>query len=194
MIIKAITFIIAIILFKFLYNLYYFFCVRFYLKKYDEYIQSSINDAVEERVDNKGNWFISDNRQKIVEILEKANVKDAKFTHVEELGYGNAQSMHLSVFANLSIIRSDVSPIVYSKIREAKQVYRGRMKDSFNPFFWIDFIFYFPKALFGYFDISGDKTIVKVFQLLWWLFGLASAVISILFNDSFTNWVKLIIK
>ena len=187
---KIVITIIIIILSKFIYNLYYFLCARFYLKKYDEYIDKNTDN----KQDGKSGWFISDNRQRIVDVFKKANIKDAKFTNIEEVGYGQIQSSHPSMFDNLAVLRKDVSPLIYTKFREAKQVYKNRIKDSFNPIFWVDFILYFPKVIFGYFDISGDKSIVKVFQLLWWLIGLVSALIGIFFNDNFINWVRGIIQ
>lgn len=87
----------------------------------------------------------------------------------------------LSGWDNINSNRLDVIGHIKKLFEEAIGVFRFRMKQSFSPFFWIEFILTIPKLILSYLNIQAPDTLVKVIQIIYWvlmvLIGLHSAQI-----------------
>jgi len=181
MVLRLLYFPIGIILGKALYNVYYFFLVKRYLEKYQNYVKS------------KKGWYIRENRQKIIKVLENAGIEDVTQPHVEPMGWGFVSTAGFSVFKNLSTLRTDIVPIILGGLREAVSVYKSRIQESFNPVFWFETFAFLPRIMLRYLGLSSDGIVVKLAQFVWWVLVFLSTVTSIFFNKEFTDWVRSIL-
>ncbi len=178
MILRITVVFICIALFKVIYNLYYFLLAKRYLKEYLIYVK------------NQKRWFIRENRQKIAKLLEQAGIVDSDQPITEPAGYGLVRSSSFSIFKNMAVLRADIVKIISSNFREAVSVYRSRIFESFNPVYWVETTIYLPKVILTYLGFKSDKSLIKIFQLIWWIIAAISTVVGIVFNNGFINWVK----
>lgn len=169
--------ILAILIFNFTYNLYYFFLAKYYYSRYVKHIED-------------GDWFIRENRQNIEKLFRQAGIEDSLIPDTEPAGYGFVRTGSFSVFMNMANLRSDVVQIINGDFREAIAVYRNRAVNTFNPFSWVEFIIFLPKHLFSYLGVSSDSIFIKIMQLIYWLLGLVGTISSIVFNQQLIDWIQ----
>jgi hypothetical protein len=153
-----------------------------YVKKYRHYL------------DNHRDWYITRNRQSIVDLLTKANVEDCFLPHVEPIGYGQIQTGSISVFKNLAMLRVDVCGVVGQYLIEAQGVFKSRMLNSFNPIFWLEFVIFLPKNLLSYLGFKSEGTFVKLLQIAWWCIAAISTLAGIFFNKELVSFVSASFK
>lgn len=177
MILKIAIVFICIVLFKVIYNLYYFLLAKKYLKEYLNYVK------------NQNNWSIRENRQKIIKVLEKAGIEDSDQPVTEPAGYGFVRSSSFSVFKNIAVLRRDVVEIINGDLREAVNVYKSRIFESFNSIYWVELIIFLPRVLLSYLGVSAGSIFIKIIQLLWWILAFASTLVGIFFNKEFSAWI-----
>lgn len=182
MLIKIIYIFSTLVVLKALYNLYYFLLSRKFLSKYENYIK------------NSEEWYIIENKQKIVTIIKKAGIEDSYRPYVEPVGYWRIVEGNISVFKNLDSRREDIMQLVYSILREINSIFKSRIIDSFNPVYWIETVIYLPRTILFYFGVKADNTIVKIFQIIWWILVFVSTIVSIFFNQEFIDWIENIKK
>lgn len=115
---------------------------------------------------------IKDRHIEIRELLERAGVKDGLVTEMQPIGYGHAEYVKSSVYDNMFYNNVDVLSTMERAFRIAKGVYKRRIKESFNPVYWIECVVYLPKNIFEYLGLNSDTKETKIFQLLYW-FGSA---------------------
>lgn len=164
---------------KVIYNLYHFILAEYYYKKYLDFVKNTTRD-----------WFIREHKQSIVKLLEKAGIEDAYQPRTEFAGCGMVRSSSFSVFRNLSVLDKDIINIINGNFHETIGVYKQRIFDTFNPFYWIEMFINLPTKVLDYLGLKSQNVFVKIIQLIWWLITLLATFIGILFNSEFTNWIK----
>ena len=167
-ILKIILIIVIIIIVRVLYNLLNFLEIKKYESKYLHYLN------------HHNEWYITENRQKIVGLFKKAGVGDSYVGHVKPVGFNHIQTANISVFDNLPALTKDIAQIVGAKFVEAKGTFKNRVLESFNPIFWIENIVFLPRNLLVYLGLDAEKVFVKVAQILWWMFGVFKIFLEIL--------------
>lgn len=129
---------------------------------------------------------LSTYKRSIVNLFKRAGVKDSYIPTVNAVGYGQIASFNASIFANFPNLFKDHVSITLNMFDEAIGVYRSRIFETFNPFFWVECIIFLPKNILQYLGIDSEKVIVKIFQVIWWF----AAPISIIFRDSIISFIK----
>lgn len=178
MTVKLVTLISLILVTKILYNLYNFSVTKYLYKKYIEYIKGSKS------------WFIKEHKQRIINLFQRAGIKDSYQPNVELAGYGMVSTGNVSVFQNLSVLRKDIVTIINGDFREAIGIYRQRMLEAINPFYLIESFFQLPRLVLEYLGIKPESVFIKLFQLLWWTIVAISTLIGIFFNREFIVWTN----
>lgn len=175
---KVLILILIVLVTKAIYNLYYFFWAKYYFNRYLKYL------------DDHKDWYITRNKQKIVNLLKKANIQDSLLPATEPIGYGYIQTGNFSVFSNLALIRKDVARIVGQFLKEASGVFFNRFIETFNPIYWLEFFIFLPKNIANYLGFNGEGIGGRILQFLWWLLNLISLVVGIFFNHEFYVWLS----
>lgn len=168
----------ALFFLRVIYNLYNFWLTKYYYKKYVEFVK------------NSKSWFVREHKQKIVSLFERAGIEDCTLPNTELAGYGFVRTGNFSVFRNISILREDVVTVINGNFHEAIGVYKQRIIDTFNPFYWIESFFQLPTSILKYIGLKPQSIIVKILQILWWLIVAVSTVVGIVFNSEFVNWLS----
>lgn len=171
---------IGLVLCKIFYNLYYFLLTRHFFNKYEDYLK------------NKEDWYIQENRLRIISIFEKAGLTDSYQPNAQPLGHGYVSTQNISVFENLSVQRKDVVAIVYSRFKESMAIYKARMIEAINPIYWTEMFVFLPKTILLYLGLNAKSLTIKIFQIIWWLINFVSIIVGIFFNKEFKEFIEWI--
>jgi len=139
-------------------------------KKYRQIFVEYVNSNA-----NVGN--ISRHKSAIISLFEQAGIKDFVVSKMQPAGLGYVQTFDLKGFDNIHLIDFQVATNIQTKFDEAIGSFDHKMKQSFNPFFWIESIIYLPKNMINYIaPNSSNGGFIKVLQIIFWiamiLFGL----------------------
>ncbi len=115
-------------------------------------------------------------KPQIISLFKEAGVKNFSFTHVEEITYDKGLRHSLSGFDNIQTNRADVVGIVKARFEEAIGIFKHRMHQSYNPFYWVEFILKLPQIILSYINLSPPDSIMKIIQLIYWTIGFIVAL------------------
>lgn len=176
--IYALYILIIYVFVRLFYYFYYYIKAKKVLDRYENYLE------------NQNDWYISDNRQMIVDMLKKAGIINAQFPYVEYVGFQQVCNSTLSLFNNIATLREDIVRVVHRDLREAKTVFRSRLLATFNPVFYLEIVIYLPKLILEYLGVKKESVVIKLVQTLWWLLQIAGILVGIIFNKRFVDWLN----
>jgi hypothetical protein len=99
-------------------------------------------------------------KQAVISLFKEAGVKDFSVPHYEHLSHNQAYRHSLSGFDNLNVGREDVVGIVKLKFDEAIGAFNTKMHQSYNPFFWLEFIIKLPNKILQFIRKHSLKTVL----------------------------------
>lgn len=117
------------------------------------------------------------------ELVKKANIVDVHLPTTQPMGYGKIASFKASVAENFPSCFADFATVTNDMFYEMEGIFKSRIREAFNPLYWINLIIYLPKNLLEYFGLSSDNAGSKLLQLIWWLIGIAGTVLIELYPD-----------
>lgn len=160
---KALAFFLLVVFYKFFSNFMCYRRIKILHKYFSEFIDHKRTD-------------MNQYKQEVISLFKKANVKDIKLLTSESIGYGHIASATISVFSMFPSLRPNFAGESLNMFENAEGSFKKNMRDSFNPFYWIDLIIFLPKNLLSYLDFSPDAFTYKLCNLLltfmWWLLGI----------------------
>ncbi|KAA3659973.1 MAG: hypothetical protein DWQ10_07675 [Calditrichaeota bacterium] len=176
---------VIIILLKLLFNISKYIQCKRYLKKYLDWLENQT-------------WRMTEYKSRVIKLLKDAEVKDSYVGFAEPLGLGQIQTGSLSVMSNFPNAREDIVSLMLTMFHQAIGVYRSRIKDSFNPLYWIEFVLTLPKQVFGYLGIPAESLITKIVQLLYWIIAAVTSILFALYKPEIgklvREWLKKVIQ
>lgn len=114
-------------------------------------------------------------KYEISQLFKNANIKDVYLPYMDRIG-AMVSTGKLSVIDNVGCDREDIVNITLGMFKSSIGYYRTNAFNSFNPMYWIDLIIFLPKHILLYFEVSKNKNIFKIFNILlsiiWWGFNL----------------------
>lgn len=174
----------SIIIYRFISNYYYLIRIEFLYKVFLSVFDKSI--------EIKGN--VTEYQHELVDLLKRAEIKDRHLPISVPIGYGYVSNTSRSIFDNLFVNDSEMSPMVNQFFNQAKGVYKLRMKQSFNPFFWIDSIVFLPKTIGNYFGFEPNGAFSKIITIFYWILSffvfVYSNQIQVFFQSLLSKFIK----
>lgn len=152
-----ITFLI-IFIYKFLKNSYNLYRI----KKIQFYFLTIFTDKVDNRV--------YETKDEAINLFKNAGIEDSFFPISQPIGFGQVANSNTSTFTNYP---SNLNIFVAAELKmfnRAIGIYKKRIKECFNPFYWIDTVLFLPKTIFQYIGIRPGSIFVKISNLIYWLF------------------------
>jgi len=174
---KIILVLFIIIVIKAILNLIRFLQCKYYLNCYFDWIKTM-------------SWNLTESRQKVISLMNEAGVSDGFVSHVQPAGYGLLTTANVSVFNNFPNNREDMFQIMVTKFHEAIGVYKSRIIDTISPVYWIQLIIYLPKNIFMYLGVEKNSIIIKIFQIIWWAFGIIFMILLRVYQIEIANSIK----
>ena len=147
-----------VVLAKFIINLSRYLACNRYHKIYDAYLK-------------KPDWKIEEIQPQIAKLFKEAGIEDSNVPYVEPVGYNQIIRTTVSALENISVRRQDVVQNITAMFHRTKGIYRSRMLDAINPLYWLMFIIFLPKNILQYVGASPESAIVKIAQIVYWLFA-----------------------
>lgn len=172
---------IIIWLYRLLSNVYYLKRSKFLSDQYSSF-------WVENKIGTK------EYKSEIIQLFKKANIKEQFVGHVQPLGLGQMQTGNASVFENMFINNKNIVAVVIGDFDTSIGVYKQRIRENFNPFFWIETILYLPKNIFTYLGLNGESAITKIGQIIYWLLCGFYAIYSEQINKIIQNFLSNLFK
>lgn len=161
MIAKLLFLFALMILFKFSSNYTAYRKCKKYRKDYLNWVSSSC-DGFEEH------------RSEIIQLMDRAGIPDSRIPVSQVINPIQLASHAASVFANFPTKTPQLATSMYVKFDDAVGVYRNRWKESFNPLYWIETIFFLPKSIIIYIGADLEKSTSRLCNVLataiWWIF------------------------
>lgn len=134
-------------------------------EKYKKYWSNESNNAVQYK-------------NEILSVFKKAGIKDSSIGIANPVGLGYVQTGNVSVFKNMFIDRMDVVKIIINDFEVAIGTFRTRIKENFNPIFWIECIIFLPKKIINYLGFKSENLPTRIFQLIYWISSIFYAIYS----------------
>ena len=170
---KYLIIFVIIWVYRLISNIYYLNRINFLSDEYEKYWTEKKQSVAE---------YLSE----IINIFKKANIRDKHFSHVVPLGFGQIQTGNVSLFDNFFVNDKRVLSYALSSFEEAKGVYKMRIRENFNPIFWIECIIYLPKNIFKYLGLNESSLPSKICQILYWFI----AVFYTLYNKEINKFIQ----
>lgn len=148
---------------RLLINLYYFFRIK---KLYVIYINYWA----------KNSYKATQYKTEIIEIFKKAGIKDSRIGYSQPIGFGQLQTGTASVINNMFVNRNDILIAMNDYFNDAIGIFRKRIFQNFNIVYWIECILFLPRTIFEYLGLAQSNKIIKIFQVLYWIFSVVYAI------------------
>ena len=124
-------------------------------------------------------WFRGDvtvniarERSALHRLITHAGIADRAIPRIHPLGYGQICHIKLGDLDQIPSKDEEITAASTLLIPTALGVYQDRMKNAFNPLWWIDTLIFLPRAVLTYINISAESVIIRIGQLIWWMIGL----------------------
>lgn len=144
---------------KIILNIYRLTRTLFYYCQYKRYLK-------------KRNWHFKEYEKNIIKIFKAAGINDSYKSVLEPAGYGKLRAMNVSVFNNLSAVVDDVPILVKGMFHKTIGVYKSRILESINPFFWFEFIIFLPRHILEYLNVNPKNVAIKIVQIIYWILSI----------------------
>lgn len=170
---KFLTFLFVIWLYRLISNIYYFYRLKFLSNEYEKFW-------------TKNDISVREYNSEIIDLFKKANIKDKHFGDVQPMGLGMIQTGNVSLFNNLFVNDKRIVTLAFTSFDESIGVYKQRLRENFNPIFWIECFIYLPKNIFKYLGLKDSSIFVKISQILYWVI----TVFYTLYNEQINKFIQ----
>lgn len=119
--------------------------------------------------------------------FKNANIKDSNRAITIPTGYGQLATQKFTSFNNIFLNDVDNMALIQNAFLESRGVYKKRMIDSFNPFYWIDLIIKLPKHFIEYLGLDTETIFTKIFQIIYWLID---SVLLVYYRENIFNFFQ----
>jgi len=172
-------FIVAIALLRVLVNGYKYILCHLYRSKYRQYL-----------TDPEQAWQWVEVMHQVLELFKDAGIEDVSRSVVESTGYGYIKHTEGWLFDNLACQSEDIVGLVYVMFHRAMGVYRSRVLETFNPFYWIEVAINLPKRVLGYLGVSPESAVTRAIQLVYWAVALVTTFLYGLYKREIDQLVR----
>jgi len=116
----------------------------------------------------------------IRQLLTDANIKDSGIAMQELVAYGYVKQYTISLLDNLTLVTDgQVVAGMRSRFQQAIGEYHRRMKESYSPTYWLEFVIKLPEHVFKNFGVLPGNLASKIGNLIYWLILFALGLIKI---------------
>lgn len=146
----------AIVVYKLISNLVNLLRCIYYENKYMEFLAS-----------RKFNF--AEYTYPVKKLFQRAGIGDSSFQFAQPIGWGQLATGTARVTDNMNVLDDRVVANMATMFSVAKGTYKSRTLESLNPLYWIECVIFLPKKLMEYFGVSGEKSGVKILQVIYWI-------------------------
>lgn len=119
---------------------------------------------------SNGSYDISHTIAEVTELLKE--YKDNFIPLVQPAGLGIVHSMKVRILSQYPSRIQDIAVAQTNLFSSARSQYQYRVRQCFNPLYWLDLVIWLPKNIVSFLGISDELKSVKVIniilQLVYW--------------------------
>lgn len=139
-----------------------------YIKQFGDDPSEDIKSASEEAAE-----WITLNTNEIKRLVKKAGVANPVRQFMEPAGYGHVAQQAFSTLDNLLFQNTDILKEARHFLAVARGHYKTQALQSINPIYWLEVVFFLPKALVSASGLESTNkaadVALKISQVLYWL-------------------------
>jgi hypothetical protein len=139
------------------------------------YIDGAFKDCPEEdkkKSERASAWLMS-NITEIKRLIKRAGLSEPRINFMEAKGYGFVGQESINVLDNILFLNVNVQNNISHVLHVAKGHYLNQVKNSINPIFWVEVLFFLPKEIV---NASGfvantkvSEMLVNISQIVYWV-------------------------
>lgn len=168
-------YLLIIPLVRFLIHINHWYFLHRVLKKHDMWLSGLANDSSKEKKSlssDAANW-ISSHTTEITRVYELTGRGQPLESFMDAAGYGFVQQKQLNVLENLLFQNRELLYKARDRLQMAEGYFLTNAKQSLNPLFWLEILFFLPKAIFSASGLESSNKVMdislKVAQVIYWL-------------------------
>lgn len=165
--------------------LIYFFDWRYLIKvcnKHKIYIDG-LGDNVSEELkilSGKAAEWLTENSTEIKRRVKKSGVRNPVHSFMEPKGFGYIGKEQISTLDNILFLNTEIQHSVVYVLKRSRGHFKNETIKSLNPLFWIEILFFLPKAIVSASGIDASSKLadtgLKITQIIYWLVILAIVI------------------
>jgi hypothetical protein len=160
---------------RFLIYFRYWWFFKSVINKRCIYIDGAFKDSPEEdkKQSERASIWLMSNITEIKRLVKRAGLSEPVISFMEAKGYGFVGQESLNVFDNILFLNVNVQNNVSHVLHVAKGHYFNQVKNSINPIYWVEVLFFLPKEMV---NASGfvantklSEVLVNIGQIVYWI-------------------------
>lgn len=109
---------------------------------------------------------------RIIKLFNNAEIENFTVSKFREAGYGRLRKSKIKGFSNVAFTDPEFVPKIHGKFHEARGVFKGRIWETINPLFWIEFVLKLPTYILEFLGLKSGNVLSKVLQIIYWIVGI----------------------
>ena len=166
--------------------LIFFFDWRFMVKvcgRHHAYLAGSLDEEGEKKEDSiKAGEWITENLTEIKRRVKKAGLSNPVQNFMEAKGYGYVGEQRISTLDNLLYLDTKIQGQAVTILKRSRGHFKNQAIQSINPIFWLDILFFLPKAIVSASGIDTSSKLadvgLKITQIVYWLVILTAVILN----------------
>lgn len=150
------------------YNIFFIFLLIFLYKLlnngYKAYRCNKLYNEYCNWLMNNGSYDISHTIAEVTELLKE--YEDNFIPLVQPAGFGVIHNMKVRILSQYPSRVHDIAAAQANLFSSAISQYQYKVKQCFNPLYWIDLVIWFPKNIVSFLGISEELKSVKVINII----------------------------
>lgn len=150
--------------------------------KHKLYLQGVGESATEDakNTSDKASEWITEHTTEIKRRVKKSGIQNPVHSYMDAKGYGYVGQENISTLDNLLYLNQQIQSSAVTVLKRARGHFRNEAVKSINPLFWLETLFFLPKAIVSASGIDASSKLadtgLKVTQIIYWLIILGAII------------------
>lgn len=176
---------------RFLININHWYFLHRVIEKHNLWLEGLSSNATEDEKlqSRKSADWINSNTAEIIRVYKLTGKEQPLQSFMDAAGYGYVQQKQLNLLENLLFQNTELLQQARDRLFIAKGYFLTSAKQSLNPLFWLEILFFLPKAIFSASGLESSSKVMdiglKIAQIIYWLL----IVYTFIFRPEFFNFI-----
>lgn len=176
---------------RFLININHWYFIYRVIGKHNIWLNGLPDNASEKdkELSSKAGSWINSHIAEITRVYELTGRGKPLRSFMDPIGYGHIQQKQLNLLENLLFQNTELLKEARDILFIAKGYFLTNAIQSLNPLFWLEILFFLPKAIFSAAGLESSNKVMdmglKIAQIIYWLL----IVYTFIFKPEFFNFI-----
>lgn len=169
-------------------NFWYLYRIKILEGEYAHFVQSLIDRNTQLRTTT------IEYKTEIIEIFKRSGITHPSIQRTEPAGYGYISKKDVDVWDNMFVNDQEVIQVIYSSFIDARGVFKLRLRQTFNPLYWVELLIFLPGKMFNYLGFDANSLVSKILNASYWLLMGFYSVYNDQINEIIQSFLSKLIK